>query len=182
MRCAHATGTLYQPKIITTSKSMKSLKTALIITGTLGLFLLSACAENNQVANTENPATPSVQTPADTLEPVATSNHDHSQTKGGQVVETGKYHLEFLAAKEPSGSHLDFYLLTGDNHETVPDANVTALIQTPDGKETTIPFTYNPQDKHYTGMLNTAASGQYQVRITADIQGEKLTGRFSFNR
>jgi hypothetical protein len=160
---------------------MKSLKTALIITGTLSL-LLSACAENNPIANTENPAIPSLETPADTVEPVTTSKHEHGPKKGGQVVETGNYHLEFLAEKEPGGNHLDLYLLTGDTHETVPNANVTALIQKPDGTEITIPFTYAPQDKHYTGMLNETASGQYQLRITADIKGEKVNGRFSFNR
>jgi hypothetical protein len=31
-------------------------------------------------------------------------------------------------------------------------------------------------------MLNEAASGQYQVRITADVKGETVNGRFSFNR
>jgi hypothetical protein len=30
--------------------------------------------------------------------------------------------------------------------------------------------------------LNETASGQYQLRITADIKGEKVNGRFSFNR
>ncbi|MCG6134546.1 MAG: hypothetical protein MET45_07760 [Nostoc sp. LLA-1] len=161
---------------------MKLLTSGLIVVGSVGLLFVGACGNGNEVANTENPATTITETPAASLEPIAKSNHQHGPTKGGQVVETGNYHLEFLAEKETGGSHLDLYLLTGDTHETVPNANVTALIQTPDGKEQTIPFTYDAKDKHYTGMLNAATSGQYQVRITADVKGEKVTGRFSFNR
>ncbi|HYW22356.1 MAG TPA: hypothetical protein VE956_24210 [Nodularia sp. (in: cyanobacteria)] len=153
---------------------MKSLSSCLIILGSLGLLFIGACSKSNPVANTE--------TPAASVAPVAKSNPQHGQTKGGQVVETGKYHLEFLADKEAAGSHLDLYLQTGDTHETVPDANITAQIQTPDSKEQTIPFTYNAQDKHYTAMLKEQASGQYQVRITVDVKGEKVNGRFSFNR
>ncbi|MDB9373216.1 FixH family protein [Nodularia sphaerocarpa] len=153
---------------------MKSLSSNLIVLGSVGLLFLGACTNNNPVANTETPAT--------SVTPVAKSNPQHGATKGGQVVETGTYHLEFLADKEPGGSHLDLYLQTGDTHETVPNANVTAQVQTPDGKEKTIPFTYDAEDKHYTAMLKEQASGQYQVRITADVKGEKVNGRFSFKR
>ncbi|WP_414550753.1 hypothetical protein [Anabaena sp. CCY 0017] len=163
-------------------KNSKSITSNLVILGSLGLLFLGACSNTNQVANTETPATPIAETPAASVAPVAQSNNEHGASKGGQVVETGTYHLEFLADKEAGGSHLDLYLLTGDTHETVPDANVTAEVQTPDGTEKTLPFTYNSGDKHYTAMLNEAASGQYQVRITADVKGEKVNGRFSFNR
>ncbi|GAX36257.1 hypothetical protein [Nodularia sp. NIES-3585] len=161
---------------------MKLITSSLMILGSVGLLFLGACSDGNQAANPENPIPAMTETPIAVSSPVAKSNHDHGISKGGQVVETGKYHLEFLAEKEAGGNHLDLYLLTGDDHETVPDAQVTAQIQTPDGKETTLPFAYDPQDQHYTGMLNEKASGQYQVRITADVKGEKVNGRFSFNR
>lgn len=161
---------------------MKSLFSSLIVLGSVGLLFIGACSNTNPVANTENPATTNAETPAASVAPVTKSNNEHGATKGGQVVETGTYHLEFLADKEPGGSHLDLYLLTGDTHEIVPGAKVTAQIQTPDGKEQTIPFTYDAEGKHYTAMLNEAASGQYQVRITADVKGETVNGRFSFNR
>ncbi|WP_414563997.1 MULTISPECIES: hypothetical protein [unclassified Anabaena] len=153
---------------------MKWLTSNLVVLSSVGLLFLGACGNGNEVANTKNPT--------DEVESVAKSSHQHGATKGGQVVETGNYHLEFLATPEAGGSHLDLYLLTGDTHETVPNANVTALVQMPDGQEKTVPFTYSDNDKHYTAMLNEAASGQYQVRINADFKGEKVNGRFSFNR
>ncbi|KZL51772.1 hypothetical protein A2T98_00380 [Nodularia spumigena CENA596] len=161
---------------------MKSLSSCLIFLGCTGLLFVGACSNGNEVVNTEGAASSSAETPAASVAPVAKSNHEHGASKGGQVVETGTYHLEFLADKEAGGSHLDLYLLTGDTHETVPNANVTAQIQTPDGTEKTLPFTYDAEGKHYMAMLNEAASGQYQVRITADVKGETVNGRFSFNR
>jgi hypothetical protein len=156
---------------------MKLLTSNLISLASVALLFIGACSNGNQTANTENTSN---KTPTAVNSPVSKSNH--GSTRGGQVVETGKYHLEFLAEKEAAGNHLDLYLLTGDTHETVPDAKVMAQVQLPDGKEKTVPFTYSAKDKHYTGMLNEKTSGQYQVRVTADVKGEKVNGRFSFNR
>lgn len=161
---------------------MQFLRLGLIVLGSFGLLFVGACGNGNEVANTENPVIANTETPTAEVEPIAKSGHQHGPTKGGQVVETGNYHLEFLAEPEAGGSHLDLYLLTGDTHATVPNANVTALVQMPDGQEKTVPFTYSDKDKHYTGMLNVTASGQYQVRITANVNGETVNGRFSFNR
>ncbi|MEA5581374.1 hypothetical protein VB620_08490 [Nodularia harveyana UHCC-0300] len=161
---------------------MKFLSLCLVVLGCTRLLFIAACSNGNEVVNTEVAATYSTEIPASAVAPVTKSNNEHGASKGGQVVETGNYHLEFLADKETEGSHLDLYLLTGDTHQTIPDANVTAQIQTPNGTEKTLPFTYDAEDKHYTAMLNEAASGQYQVKITADIKGEKVNGRFSFNR
>lgn len=49
--------------------------------------------------------------------------------KGGKLVESGAYHLEFVAEKEATGTHLDFYLQKGDKHEPVPNAKVSAKVQ-----------------------------------------------------
>ncbi|MBW4457391.1 MAG: hypothetical protein KME55_34685 [Nostoc indistinguendum CM1-VF10] len=164
---------------------MKLLKSGLIILGSVGILFLGACSNANQAANTENsPTASTLITPAPSVSasPATKTDSEHGASHGGQVVETGSYHLEFVPDKEANGTHIDLYLQTGDNHETVPNAKVTAQVQLPDGKQKTIPFTYDAKDKHYTGLLNEKASGQYQVKINADIKGEQATGRFNFNR
>jgi len=163
---------------------MKPFKSGLIILGSVGLLFLGACSNDNQAANTENsPAasTSSAEPPSVSASP-ATKNREHGESHGGQVVETGAYHLEFVSEKEASATHIDLYVLKGDNHQTVPDAKVTAQVQLPDGKQKTVPLTYDTSDKHYTAVLSEKATGQYQVKITADIKGEKANGRFNFNR
>ncbi|MBE9206196.1 hypothetical protein IQ244_06635 [Nostoc sp. LEGE 06077] len=164
---------------------MKSLKSGLIILGSVGLLFLGSCSNANQTANTENSPTASTlttQAPSVSASPATKTDSGHGASHGGQVVETGSYHLEFVPDKEANGTHMDLYLQTGDNHAAVPNAKVTAQVQLPDGQQKTIPFTYDAKDKHYTGLLNEKASGQYQVKITADIKDEKATGRFNFNR
>ncbi|WP_067775997.1 hypothetical protein [Nostoc sp. NIES-3756] len=163
---------------------MKSLKSSLILLGSVGLLFLGACSKNNQAANTGNSpvvSTSTNQTPV-SASPTTKADSGHGASKGGQVVETGSYHLEFVPEKEANGTHMDLYLFTGDNHEAVANAKVTAHVQLPDGKQTTIPFTYAAKDKHYTALLNEKVSGQYQVKVTANIKGEQATGRFNFNR
>ncbi|MCH4904959.1 hypothetical protein GSN00_11365 [Cylindrospermopsis raciborskii CHAB3438] len=154
---------------------MKSIKYSFMILGSMGLILLIACSNAKQAANTEKNSTifPSGSTKTD---------GNHGASHGGQVVETGKYHLEFVPQKEANGTHLDLYLQTGDNHDTLPNAKVTAQVQLPNGKQTTIPFTYDAHGQHYQAMLNEKTSGQYQLKIMVDIKGEKANGRFNFNR
>ncbi|NDJ25430.1 hypothetical protein GS682_28085 [Nostoc sp. B(2019)] len=159
---------------------MKSFKSSLIFLG-IAVLLLGACNNSNQTVSTEN--SPTASTPrAEKAVPAAKTDSKHGASKGGQVVETGKYHLEFVPEKEANQTQMDLYLQTGDNHETVPNAKVTAQVQLPDGKQNTIPFTFDANDKHYTAILSEKASGQYQVKISADVKGEKVDGRFSFNR
>ncbi|RUT00617.1 hypothetical protein DSM106972_073880 [Dulcicalothrix desertica PCC 7102] len=161
---------------------MKSFKLSFVVIASAGLFFLGAC--NNQTSESSNTNSSTTETTGKT-ETVASSNKntDHSQSsKGGQVVETGKYHLELVPEKEYGATHLDLYVLKGDKHETVSNAKVTADIQAPDGKIQTVPLTYDAKGKHYAVKLDKGAAGQYQVRINADISGDKVNGRFNFNQ
>ncbi len=155
---------------------MRSLKLGFIVLASTGLLFLGACG--NQAADTSNTNGGTTET-ASTTESKA--SHE-TVSKGGQVVESGKYHLELVPEKEANATHLDLFLQTGDNHETVPNANVTADIQSPDGTQKTVPFTYDASGKHYVAMLENGAAGQYQVKVIADVGGEKVNGRFNFNR
>ncbi|MBW4536363.1 MAG: hypothetical protein KME09_20715 [Pleurocapsa minor HA4230-MV1] len=114
---------------------------------------------------------------------IANSNKDDSgESLGGQVVESGPYHLEFVPEKESNGTHLDLYLQKGDTHEAIPNAKVTALVQSPDGKQQSLNLTYDAEEKHYTVLFPGTTIGQYQVKITADASGENVNGRFSFQQ
>lgn len=114
---------------------------------------------------------------------IANSNKDDSgESLGGQVVESGPYHLEFVPEKESNGTHLDLYLQKGDTHEAIPNAKVTALVQSPDGKQQSLNLTYDAEGKHYTVLFPGTTTGQYQVKITADASGENVNGRFSFQQ
>jgi hypothetical protein len=107
---------------------------------------------------------------------------DNTKSQGGQVVESGAYHLELVTKKEANGTHLDFYLQRGDTHEAIPNAKVMAQVQSPDGKQKSLNLSYDAQGKHYTALLPGKATGQYQVRIVADIGGKKVNGRFNFKQ
>ncbi|NEU71781.1 hypothetical protein PI95_004080 [Hassallia byssoidea VB512170] len=178
---------------------MKNFKLGFVILASTGLLFLGACSggsqENASTDKTETTNTAANTSKTGTAKSGESSQEDddkkgHSEkheegkehSHGGQVVETGKYHLEFVAEKEDKGTHLDLYLETGDKHETVPNAKVTADIQSPDGKQTTIPLTYDAEGKYYKGEISNKATGPYQVRINAEVGGEKLNGRFSFNQ
>ncbi len=163
---------------------MKSLKSGLIVLGSVGLLFLGACGNNNnQEANSNSsPAASSSSSPATSQDKTASKTETSEKQHGGQVVESGPYHLEFVPEKGANGAHLDLYVLKGDNHEPIPNAKVTAQVQMPDGTQKSVNFTYDAADKHYTAKLPEKAAGQYQVKVTADISGQKADGRFSFNQ
>lgn len=102
--------------------------------------------------------------------------------KGGQVVESQGYHLEFLPKKTEKGMLLDFFLQKSDNHSSVVGANVKTEVTMPDGKKQTLSLKYDTKKKHYTTLLETKATGDFKVAILCDIGGKKVNGRFSFKR
>jgi hypothetical protein len=159
---------------------MKSWSLGIIIAASTGLLILGGCAKETKTA--DSASTSPAPTTA-TTKPMEGMEKSHmAPKKGGQVVESGKYHLELVPEKEGDSTHLDFYILQGDKHETVPNAKVTADIQSPDGKQKTIPFSYDASGKHYAAALGEKATGKYQVKIAATIGSEKVDGRFSFDR
>lgn len=167
---------------------MKSLYSNLIILGSVGLLFLGGCSNDNQASNSNSsPAAspvasqPNASSPA--ASPAATAKTEHpKQSKGGQVVESGPYHLELLTLKEDTGTHLDVYLQKGDNHEPIPNAKVTAQVQLPNGNQQTLDLKYDAEGKHYAVVFPVKEAGNYPVKVTADINGEKVNGRFTLNQ
>jgi hypothetical protein len=164
---------------------MKALKLFLISISGLGFLFLGACSSSNEPASNA-PSSASTQTAAASTESSSeasgsTKNHSKA-SKGGQVVESGPYHLEFVPEKEATGTHLDFYLQKGNTHAAVPDAKVTAQVQLPDGTQKSLDLKYDAKDKHYTGLLAGKAKGDYKVAILSEVGSEKVNGRFSFSQ
>lgn len=87
-----------------------------------------------------------------------------------------------MPVKEAVATHLDLYVQTGDNHEAIATAKVVAQVQAPDGKQQNLEMKYDAQGKHYVAVVTGKKLGQYQVKITADISGKKVDGRFNFSR
>ncbi len=145
--------------------------------------VLAACS-NNTPTTISAPATTvaKVETAKASPTPIATKSktkHGAPQ-KGGQVIESGIYHLELVVAPEENGIHLDLFLQKGDTHEAIPDAKVTAQVQLPDGTQKSLDLTYDAPAKHYGVNLSGKATGEYKVVILSDIKGEKVNGRFNF--
>ncbi len=149
----------------------------------LGLALtLGACGSSGEQSSAPAEAVaeaPAVETQAAPA-PSAGGDGHMQASQGGQVVESGPYHLELVTANEPTGVHLDFFLQKGDTHEAIADAKVMAQIQSPDGTQESVELTYDAEGAHYTAMLPVTAAGDYNVAILSDIGGEKVNGRFTF--
>jgi hypothetical protein len=168
---------------------MKLTKTHIFLVASLGLLVLGACSSGNQATNTANsPATsPAATQPSttDSATPMAKSDAMKAGShggQGGQVIESGPYHLELVTGKETDSTHIDFFLQKGDNHEAIPDATVTAQVQLPDGSQKSLTMQYDANDQHYTAILPGSIVGEYKIAILSDIDGEKVNGRFTFAR
>jgi hypothetical protein len=172
---------------------MRSPKFLLIVTGIISLLALGACSSGTQTTSTPNLAqtTTAVKpTESASSSPSPTTTKGDSEKgesgnkvkQGGQVIESGAYHLELVTAKEEGSTHLDFFLQKGDNHESIPNAKVTAQVQFPDGTQKSFDLAYDAPEKHYTVKLDSKAAGEYKVAILTDIKGEKVNGRFSFKQ
>lgn len=158
------------------------LKFGAVAIATFGLLFLGAC-------NLANQTTPAAENqPAVSASPTASADKttaakpDSHGGQGGQVIESGPYHLELLTLKEGNSTHIDFFLQKGDNHEPIPNAKVTAQVQSPDGSQKSVDMKYDADGKHYVAILPNAAPGEYKVAILTDINGEKVNGRFSFKQ
>lgn len=160
-------------------KMWRSLKLGSIAVVSLGLIGLTACGTGEPDSNVLGSET---ETPTETAPAPTDTTPEKSSTQGGQVIEVGAYHLELVALPEPGGVHLDFYLQTGDTHEAIPGATVTAQVETPTGEQRTLELPYDAPGEHYAAFLPAEVSGEYKVAILTDIQGEKVNGRFTFNR
>ncbi len=169
---------------------MRLLTSGIIVLASAGLLLIGGCGKETKTTSSAstNPATSPAETTVPKAETKPMNSEEHtgksqmSPKKGGQVVESGKYHLELVPEKESSNTHLDFYLFQGAKHEIVPNAKVTADLQSPDGKQQTLTFNYDAKDKHYTAIVADKSTGQYQVKVTATFGGEKVDGRFNFDQ
>lgn len=150
---------------------------ALLLTSAL---TLAACGGTETATVPDTTAAPVAASPTEP-ETAAADPTDHSAaTKGGQVVETGAYHLELVPIPEADGIHLDLYLQTGDTHEAVANAAVVAQVQLPDGTQQALPMEYDAAGEHFFAFLPSQTAGEYRTVIQTDINGEKVNARFSF--
>jgi hypothetical protein len=160
---------------------MKITSLSLLIGG--AAFLLASCSSGEQSAPSpaSSPATEQVSPAASTTPDAKSATKEHGG-KGGQVVESGKYHLELISEKSANETHLDLYVQKGDDHQAISDAKVSGEIQSPDGQSKSITFTYDTEGKHYAGVVPGKIAGAYQLKVTANVGGDIADGRFSFNR
>lgn len=162
---------------------MMPLKGNVISIAALAGLFLGACNDGNQTNNPANSPTAAPVAPTTSAEGLTTSTAPPAHGgKGGQVIESGPYHLELLTLNETDGIHLDFFLQKGDDHEAIPNAQVTAQVQLPNGNQKTLEMKYDTAGKHYYAVLPSPVVGSYQVAILSNIKGEKVNARYSFQR
>lgn len=166
---------------------MRSFKIGAIYLTLAGLLLLGACskgekaAENTDSKSTQPETASTTPLSADKAATLPPAKQGKSRP-GGKTVETNGIHLELVPEKSADKTHLDLYVEKSDNHEPIPIAKVAAQVQTPDGKQQSLDLKYDAEGKHFAAILPGKTAGQYQVKITADISGKKVDGRFTFNR
>ncbi len=161
---------------------MNPIKCSFILVSTLGLLAIGCENRQSPVSDSSTPATKASSVSEAESLTAPGNGHDAKPQAGGQVVESGPYHLEFVALPEAGGTHLDFFLQTGDNHDPIPTAQVIAEIQLPDGSTQSLPLVYDAEGQHYASLLESNATGEYQVLVLSNIDGEEVKGRFSFTK
>jgi hypothetical protein len=148
---------------------MKLAKISLLAIGSA--LLLASC--NGGEKKSEAPVKP---------EAVAPTTQGSDSIKGGQVIESGKYHLELKPEKAADKTRLDFYLKIDATQKDISDAKVSGEVQTPDGKQAPVAFTYDAKNKSYGADVPGKAAGKYSLKINAVIGADKANGRFTFDR
>ncbi len=163
---------------------MKSLNFSLIVFSSVGLLFLAACSSNQITSSNSSPEANSIPTPSQKTDATTKSNEKKhgGMSDQGIVVEVGAYHLELVPEQETEGTHLDLFLQKGDNHAAIPDAQVRAEVQLPDGSQKSLAMKYDAAEKHYTALLPSTATGEYKVAILSNIKGEKVNARYSFSQ
>ncbi len=146
------------------------------ILASASLLVLTGCGSSGDTTAEVEPSPTGAESPVADSEPAAGTEAQ----QGGQVVEVGEYHLELVPSVETDGTHVDLYLQQGDSHEPIPDAQVTAQVDLPDGTQQSLDMDYDAEGEHYTALLPSSEAGEYQVAVLSDIDGEKVNGRFSF--
>jgi hypothetical protein len=146
------------------------------------LLTLEACSQPEQ-AGDKKVESPAISSPISQPTSTTTSKKQNdSHSSGGNVVESQGIHLEFGSEKFTKDTHLDVFVQQSDNHESIPNAKVTALVQSPDGTQQSLDLKYDTAGKHYAALLSETAPGQYQVKVIANVNGKKVDGRFTFDR
>lgn len=144
-------------------------------------MLLASCSSGEKAA--QSPSNNAVIDSAASTSPTIKSEAPAPKSnKGGQVVESGKYHFELVPEKSANETHLDLYLQKGNDRQAITDAKVSGEVQSPDGQSKTVAFTYDADGKHYAGVFPGKTAGAYQLKISAVIGDDKADGRFSFDR
>ncbi len=158
---------------------MKLNRAMVAVLASVSLLVLTGCGSSGDTTAEVEPSPTGAESPvAETSEPAA----DTEAQQGGQVVEVGEYHLELVPEVEADVTHMDLYLQQGDSHEPIPDAQVTAQVDLPDGTQQSLDMDYDAEGGHYAAILPSDAAGEYKVAVLSDINGEKVNGRFSFTR
>jgi len=165
---------------------MRSFKIGAICFTVAGLLVLGACSKGEKAADNADSKSTQPETAATTppsADKATPPPAEQGKSRpGGTTVETNGIHLELVPEKSADKTHLDLYVEKSDNHEPIPIAKVVAQVQTPDGKQQSLDLKYDAEGKHFAAILPGKTAGQYQVKITADVSGKKVDGRFTFSR
>jgi hypothetical protein len=170
---------------------MKFIKISLIALGSISLIYLGACSDSATKTESTAPAAKEETTAKTGEKKVEGDTHadgkkhvegdGHKDEHAGQVIQVGKYHIEFKPDPDKDAIHLDT-VLHGDKDAQIIDAKLIAQVQLPNGTSKTLPVLYNTVEKQYTATLPMAKAGDYKVVMQVDVKGDKFNSRFSFKK